>query len=171
VGSLSDKLRDRQHLLVALLSAWLILTSPWISMLRRIPAGAGWLDYAHVALGFVTLPLAVAYAIACSRGGGWRLYFPFLAGEMGAVGRDLGGLLRGRIPATEGGGLFALVEGLLLLALLVTAATGAAWFAAQGTGDALAWREWHLHAARGLAGLILLHVVTVSLHLLDFVRN
>jgi cytochrome b561 len=171
MGALLERLRDRQHLLVALLSAWLIFTSPWISMLRRIPDGAGFLDYSHVVLGFVALLLAFSYAVTCSLGGRWRLYFPFIAGGLGAVGRDLAGLLRGRIPAAEGGGLFALIEGLLLLALLAAAVTGAAWFWAQGTTEALAWRQWHLYAARGLAGLILLHVVTVSLHLLDFVRD
>jgi hypothetical protein len=171
MGGLVARLSARQHLFVALLSAWLILTSPWISMLRRMPAGAAWLDYAHVGLGLLALPISITYAVTCCRGGGWRLYFPLLAGQMGAVVRDLGGLARGRIPSAEGGGLFALIEGLLLLALLVTAATGAAWFALQGTTEALAWRQWHLYAARGLAGLVLLHVVTVSLHLVDLARE
>lgn len=166
-----DKLRDRQHLLVALLCAWLILTSPWISMLRRIPASASWLDWAHVGLGFIAAVLAVGYTATCSLGGRWRLYFPFLGGGMAAVARDLGGLARGRIPSAEGGGLFALIEGLLLVALVATAVTGAAWFFQQGADTVLAWRQWHLYAARGLAGLIVLHVVTVSLHLVDLIRD
>lgn len=167
----SDTLRDRQHLLVVLLCAWLFLTSPWVSMLRRIPAGAGWPDYAHVALGLLALAVAATYTLTCCRGGRWRVYFPFLAGGMGSVGRDLAGLLRGRIPAAEGGGLFALLEGLALLALLGTAATGAAWFALQGTGEALAWRQWHLYAARGLGGLVVAHAISVSLHLVELVRD
>ena len=171
MGSRQDKLRDRQHLLVALLCGWLILTSPWISMLRRIPASAGWLDWAHVGLGLVAALLAITYAATCSLGGRWRLYFPLLGDGLAAVARDLGGLLRGRIPSAEGGGLFALVEGLLLIALLATAATGAAWFFLQGTDTVLAWRQWHLYAARGLAGLIVLHIVTVSLHLVDLIRD
>jgi cytochrome b561 len=171
MGPRLERLADRQHLLVALLSSWLILTSPWIAMLRRIPTGAGWLDYAHVVLGFLTLLLAVTYAYSCTRAGRWRLYFPFAPRQLGSVGRDLVGLLRGRVPAAEGGGLFGFIEGLLLLALLATAATGAAWFFTQGAGEALAWRSYHLVAARGLIGLLLLHVVTVSLHLLDFVRD
>jgi cytochrome b561 len=171
VAGRPDKLRDRQHLLVALLCGWLILTSPWISMLRRIPSSAGWLDWAHVGAGFAAALLAVTYTATCSLGGRWRLYFPLLGGGPGAVARDLGGLLRGRIPSAEGGGLFALIEGLLLVALVATAATGAAWFLLQGTDSVLAWRQWHLYAARGLAGLIVLHVVTVSLHLLEFIRD
>lgn len=171
MGGLIARLSARQHLLVALLSAWLVLTSPWISMLRRIPAGAGWLDYAHVGLGGLTLLLATTYTAACCRSWGWRLHFPFLSGQMGAVGRDLGGCVRGRIPSAEGGGLFTFLEGLLLLALLATAATGAGWLALQGTSEALAWRQWHLYAARSLVGLILLHVVSVSLHLVDLARD
>lgn len=166
-----EQLGDRQHLLLSLLSLWLILTSPWIAMLRRIPAGAGWLDYAHVALGFLTLLLAVTYTYSCARAGRWRLYFPVAPRLLGSVGRDLAGLLRGRVPAAEGGGLSGFIEGLLLLALLATAASGAAWFCAQGSGEALAWRSFHGVAARGLIVLLVLHVIGVSLHLLDFVRD
>jgi cytochrome b561 len=166
-----QRLSDRQHGAVALLSLWLVLTSPWIAMARRIPTGAGWLDYAHVSVGLATLLLAVAYTWSCTRAGRWRLYFPLTPAQLGNVGRDLGGLLRGRVPGAEGGGLFGFIEGLLLVALLLTAATGAAWFLAQGSAEALGWREVHLLSARGFIGLLVLHVVTVSLHLLDFVRD
>lgn len=165
----TGRLGDRLHAMVAALSLWLILTSPWITLLRRIPSGAGWLDYAHVVLGFVAALLAIAYTWSCLRDGRWRLYFPWVAPQIRTVGSDLAGLLRGRVPAAEGGGLFGLIEGLLLLALLATAATGAAWFMAQGTDAAVSWRGQHILAARGLIGLLVLHVVTVSLHLLDFV--
>ena len=166
-----EKLAARQHLAVALLCTWLIATSPWIAMLRRVPRDAGFLDYSHVVLGFVALAFAISYTITCVRGGRWRLYFPWLAGQFGGVGRDLGGLLRGRIPAAEGGGLFGMIEGLLLVLLLATAITGAAWFAMQGSEAALAWRGQHIFAARGLVAFFVLHVVTVSLHLVDFIRE
>jgi cytochrome b561 len=162
---------DRQHLAVAVLSLWLVLTSPWVSMLRRIPSGAGWLDYAHVAIGCVVLLLAVTYTWSCTRDGSWRLYFPYAPAQAGSVGRDLAGLLRGRIPAAEGGGLFGLVEGLLLLLLVATAATGAAWLLTQGSGDSLVWRDYHILAARGLIVLLVLHVLTVATHLLEFLRD
>jgi cytochrome b561 len=35
----------------------------------------------------------------------------------------------------------------------------------------VAWRECHVYAARGFIVLLVLHVATVSLHLLDFVRD
>ena len=50
-------------------------------------------------------------------------------------------------------------------------ATGAAWWAAQGSADALAWRASHAMAAHVLIGFAVAHVVTVSLHLLDLVRD
>ena len=56
-------------------------------------------------------------------------------------------------------------------ALVLTAASGAAWFFTQGSADAITWREFHIYAARSMIGLLVLHVVTVSLHLLDFVRD
>jgi len=106
-----ERLAARQHLAAALLSAWLILTSPWIAMLRAMPRGAGLLDYSHVALGFAALFIAITYTISCTRAGGWRLYFPWAAGQFQSVARDIGGLLRGRIPASESGGLFGAIEG------------------------------------------------------------
>lgn len=166
-----ERRAGRLHLAVALLCAWLIFASPWIGMLRSIPRDASWLDYSHVASGFLALLLAVTYLITCTRAGRWRLYFPWITGRVGTAARDLGGLLRGRIPAAEGNGLFAVLEGMTLLMLLAAAATGAGWFFSQGSSEALAWRGYHVYAARGLGGLIVVHVVTVSLHLLDFVRD
>lgn len=165
-----DALVNRQHAAVVVVVAWLILTSPWIAMLRRVPGGAGFFDYSHLVLGFVALALSITYPLACLRATGWRLYFPWLSGNMGAVGRDLAGLVRGTIPTAEGGGLFAMIEGLLLVALFVTAISGAAWFASRGGDAALAWRSVHIVSARGLAGLVVLHVLAVASHLLDFLR-
>lgn len=162
---------DGQHLAVAALSLWLILTSPWVSMLRRIPTSAGWLDYAHVATGCILLVLAMTYAWSCTRDGRWQLYFPLSPSQIGGVGREFAGLFRGRVPASEGGGLFGLIEGLLLVLLIATAATGLAWLLTQGSGEALAWRGYHIVAARGLIVLLVLHVLTVATHLLDLLRE
>jgi cytochrome b561 len=164
-------LRGRLHLLVTLLAAWLILTSPWVSMLRRLPPEPGWLDRAHVWLGLAALPLALAYLYDCIRVGAWRQNFPWLPGEWGGVAADLKGLVRGRIPPAEGGGLFGAIAGLTLLALVATALTGVAWFWTQGTAAALDWRDRHILAAHVLVTLAVAHIVTVSLHLLDFLRD
>ena len=167
-GTSSESLLNRQHAAVAAVVAWLVLTSPWVAMLRRVPAGAGFLDYAHVVLGFAGLLLAVTYPLSCVRAGGWRIYFPWVAGPLGPVGRDLAGLFRGRIPSAEGGGLYSLIEGLLLIAFAVAALTGAAWFLANGSDAALDWRACHIVAARCLVGLAVLHILAVASHLLDF---
>jgi hypothetical protein len=171
VGARVGRFAAYQHLLLALLSVWLILTSPWVHMYRRIPRNAGFLDYSHIWLGLAALLLAVTFTISCTRLGRWRLYFPWAAGDLGQVGRDLRGLPRREVPTAEGGGLFALVEGLLLLALLATAATGAAWLLAQGSAEAVSWRYFHILAARGMMALLVLHVLSVSLHLLEFIRE
>lgn len=162
-----EALVNRLHAAVVLACGWLIFTSPWVSMLRRVPRGAGWLDYAHVAVGFGGLVLALVYTWACTRDGGWRTYFPWAAGRSRGVLADLAGLSRGRIPSAESGGLFAMIEGLLLVALLAVAVSGAAWFALQGSAEAVAWRGHHLIAARVLIGLIVAHVLAVASHLLD----
>jgi hypothetical protein len=161
----------RQHLLLALLVVWLAVSSPWVHMLRQIPRNAGWLDYAHVGLGVLASVLALTYIVACFRGGGWRIYLPWLSGRMAPAMRELRALPRGELPTAEGGGLFALIEGLLLLATLATGLTGVAWLVLAGTPEAVAWRGYHILAAQGMIALLVLHVITVSLHLLDFIRE
>lgn len=159
--------QSRLHLAAVVLGAWLVCTSPWVSLLRRIPASAGFFDWAHVVVGFGALLVGLLYTGACSRGGCWRLYFPWLAGNVRAAARDVANLLRGRLPSAEGGGLFATIEGLLLLALLVVGLTGAAWFVVQGSTEALACRDAHMVAARVLIGLVVAHVLAVATHLVE----
>ncbi len=168
---LLDRLTNPLHLLIALASAWLIVSSPWIGMYQRMPDEPGAINLSHVVLGMALLPLALVYFAACTLGGRWRLYFPWLGGQASSVVSDLAGLFRGQRPASEGGGLFATIEGLLLLALLAAAGSGAVWFVTQGSDTAVLWRGHHIIAARCFAGLLLLHIVAVSLHLLDLVRD
>jgi hypothetical protein len=171
VRQLLDRLNGPLHLGVALAAAWLIASSPWIGMYHRMPEEPGWVNLAHVVVGFAALAIGVLYTAAVVQGGRWREYFPYLGGGMDAVGRDVAGIFRGRLPTVEGGGLFPMIEGLLLLALLAAGVTGAAWFLVQGTETAVALREAHIVAARACAALVLLHFVGVALHLLDFVRD
>ena len=168
---LLDRLNGPLHVAVALAAAWLILGSPWIGMYDRLPEEPGWTNLAHVTVGFAALPIGLVYAAAVVQGGRWREYFPYLGGDLGAVGRDLAGIVRGRVPTVEGGGLLPMIEGLLLLAFLLAGLTGAAWFFAQATETAVALREAHIVAARACAAIVLLHLAAVALHLLDFVRE
>ena len=135
---------NRLHTALAVLAIWLVATSPWVSMLRQIPSGAGFFDYAHVVLGWLALALGLVYAVALMRGGRWKQYVPGKAA-----------------------GITGVIEGLLLVALVVTGATGAVWFLLQGSSDAVAWRGWHILAARALIGVGLAHVLAVASHLLD----
>lgn len=169
--SLLDRLVNPLHLLIALAATWLLASSPWLGMYHALPEPAGGINVAHVVLGLALLPLGLVYLVACSAGGRWRLYFPWAAGQFDGLASDVGGLFRGQRPGSEGGGLFAAIEGLLLLALLLTAASGAGWFFERGTEAAVAWRGWHIGAAHAFAVLMGLHVLAVSLHVLDLVRD
>lgn len=169
--ALLERLAGTLHVLLALGSVWLLASSPWLHMYSRLPRAAAWADLAHVGVGVVVALLLPLYLLHCGQGPRWRLYFPWLAGSMGAVRRDLSGLLRGRLPAVEGGGLFAMLEGLLLLALLATGLTGLGWLAVQGSPVAMDWADVHTLCARVFAGLLLLHVLAVGSHLIDLVRD
>ena len=162
---------NRLHLVVALLALWLVFTSPWVSMLRRVPGSAGFFDYAHMILGVLALLVGTLYGIVVVQGGRWKLYFPLAAGNAAAVGRDLAGLLRGKVPAAEGGGLFGAIEGLLLMALVTAGMSGVVWFLLQGSEAALTWRVLHIVCARIMIAAGVLHVLAVASHLLDFVRD
>ncbi len=165
---LLDRSADGQHLLVLLTALWLVLTSPWIALRSGIPESAGFLDWAHIALGLALVPLSLAYFATNTMGGRWREYFPWLAGDFTGVRKDLAGIPKARLPQPGGGGLFSVIEGIALILLLATALTGALWFLFEGSRAALAWRDWHVVAADGFVVVLAVHVVAASLHLLEF---
>jgi cytochrome b561 len=159
------------HPLLAVLAVWLIATSPWVSMFRRFPADPGFFDYAHIVAGALALLTAIAYAVNVSQGGRWKWFFPWAAGETGAMARDLTGAVQGRVPPADGPGLYGAIKGWLLLALLATALTGAAWFVAQGSSAAIMFRDWHTAAVRVLVIVLLVHVAAVASHLIELLRD
>lgn len=166
-----DRLASPLHGLIAFVCSWLVLSSPWVGLYERLPQNAGFFNLSHVVLGAAMLPLGLVYLAACVTGGRWRLYFPWLAGRLEGIGRDLAGLVRGERPGSEGGALFATIEGLLLLALLAAAISGLLWFATSDLDAAATWRGRHGVMAQVFTGFLVLHVVAVSLHLLDLVRD
>jgi hypothetical protein len=166
-----DPLRGPLHAALALTALWLIGSSPWLTMFTALPEPAGAFNLAHLILGLAVLPLVLLFLAACTLGGGWRLYFPWVAGDFAQTGRDLAGLVRGERPLSEGGGLFAALEGLLLLAVLAAAATGAAWWLAQGGDAAVSLWQWHKLAARACTALLGLHITAAALHWVDLIRN
>jgi hypothetical protein len=169
--TLLERLSGLLHALLAPACIALLATSPWLGMYHALPESPGWLNLSHVIVGLATLPLALVYLVACTQHGLWRTYFPWLAGQVGGMRRDLAGLARGQRPMSEGGGLFAALEGLLLVALLAVSATGAAWFILQGGDAAVAVRSVHATCAHVFGWLLGAHVLAVSLHLVDLVRG
>lgn len=159
------------HAALALATVGAFAVSPWLKMAQRLPRDPGWANAAHVALGSTALVLALSYLLYCTAGGRWRLHYGWTAGRFEALTRDLSGLARGRLPAVEGGGLWAAVEGLLLLAMLTAAASGTGWLLVQGSDAALDWSYWHGRLAWAAGVMLVLHVAGVALHLLDFVRD
>jgi hypothetical protein len=142
-----------------------------VGLRRVIPDEPGFWNWNHMLLGLLLLPVALVYLSGNLVQGRWRDYFPWLVGNFAGPGRDLAGLLRGRLPAAGGAGLFSTLQGLLLLALLAAALTGLGWFLSEGSRAALAWRDWHALSANLFGGLFLLHVLAASVHLLDFLRD
>lgn len=122
-------------------------------------------------VGLLALLLGLAYAGGCLRGGRARVLYGWALGEFRPLARDLAGLVRGRLPSAEGPGLYAAIEGLLLLALVLAGVTGAGWLVVEGTAAALPWRAAHTVAADAVLWLLVAHVATVALHLLEFVRR
>ncbi|ACA85089.1 cytochrome b/b6 domain-containing protein [Shewanella woodyi] len=171
VRHIITRLSAYQHLLLILLSLYLILTSGWLMMGRSLRASASLWDMTHVYLGLFATLIACLFLISNSTGGKWRQYFPWLIGDAGQLLRDLKGLLKGKLPTSGGRGLFSWVEGIGMLLLVAVGITGTMWFIMQGSSDALVWRSYHILLAKGFIGFILVHILFACLHLLDFVRN
>lgn len=159
------------HAVLAVLATALVLGSPWLAMVSLLKTQAAWPDLLHVGAGWAAAALLLPYALHTVQRGRWRLYFPWLAGHGRALRQDLQGLLRGRLPGSEGGGLFATLQGALLVALLAAAGTGLGWWFTQGTAAALDWHSHHTLAARVAAVLLGLHLLTGAAHLVEFVRD
>lgn len=160
-----------QHGLLIVLLAWLVATSPWVHLYNRIPPSPTVWVWSHLVLGVLVLVLSLSFTLTCLAGGRLRHYFPWAVGRFRPLLSDLAGLLRLRIPGNEGGGLFSIIKGLLLLALLATAITGALWLWTAGTRDAVAWRGWHLDSVRVLVVFLVLHILATVAHIIDFMRQ
>jgi cytochrome b561 len=169
--SRADALVRRVHSLALASAVVLYATSPWIAMLRRLPRTPSAFDWAHVAAGIVAVVAAAGLVVVAFRAGRWRLYFPWLSGRTHSVLADLAGLLRGRLPASEGGGLTSALQGFTVAAFALTAASGAAWLLTNGGDSALAWRSVHVVSADVLGVLIVVHAVTALLHVIQMARG
>ncbi len=160
-----------QHLILLLLTAFLIMTSGWVVLGRSLRANASIWDLCHVYLGLVSSVFAISFFITNLAKGKWRQYYPWLILDFSQIKQDLVGLPKGEIPVAGGKGIFSLVEGLGMLLLLGVSITGVLWFVFQGEPVALEWRSYHQLFAKGFIIFILIHIVFACLHLLDFIRD
>lgn len=168
---LINKTIEYQHLLLILLSLFLILTSSWIVMGRSIRVNPSVWDYLHVYLGMVVAGLSLPMLLANVVKGKWRQFFPWLMGDFTQLSSDVCGLKRGKIPAAGGRGLFSVIEGVGLILLLLVSFTGVMWFVTQGSSEALNWRSYHQSCAHGFIGFMLVHCICAAAHLIDLIRN
>lgn len=121
----------RQHLMIIVSVAYLILTSGWILIGRSLRNNASLWDLSHVYLGLFAAVLAVSFLITTCLKGKWRQYFPWLVADFSQLKNDLQGLTKGKLPIAGGRGLFSIVEGLGLLIFLAVGLTGVLWFVTQ----------------------------------------
>lgn len=160
-----------QHGLLILVIAWLVATSPWVFLYNRVPPEPTFWVWSHLILGVLVLGLTLSFTLTCLAQGRFRHYFPWLIGRFKPLLSDLVGLFRLRMPANEGGGLFGVIKGLLLLSLLAVAISGALWWWTAGTRDALIWRGWHLDAVKLMLVFLVLHIVATVAHIVHFMRQ
>lgn len=64
-----------------------------------------------------------------------------------------------------------MIKGLLLLSLLAVAITGAMCLWTAGTGEAVAWRVWHIETFKVLAVFLGLHVLATIADRVQFIRQ
>lgn len=169
--ALIKRLSELQHVMLLLLTSYLIITSAWVMLGRSLRDNASFWDITHVYLGLATAILSISFFIRNVTHGKWRQYFAWLILDVSQINQDIVGLASKRIPVAGGKGLFSLVEGLGMLLLLATSITGVFWFINQGDASALTWRSYHQLFAKGFIGFILVHLVFACLHLLDFIRD
>ncbi len=160
-----------QHGLLILLVVWLLATSPWVHLYNRIPASPTLWVWGHLILGVLALLVSVSFSLSCLVQGRLRQYFPWAFGQVRPLLGDLAGLFRLRIPGNEGGGLFSVIKGFLLISLLAVALTGLMWLWTAGSRDAVAWRGWHLDSVRVMGVFLALHVLATVAHLVQFIRQ
>lgn len=171
LAKLTNTLVEYQHVLIIILSAFLISTSGWIMMGRSLRASASIWDYLHVYLGLMAAGLSISMLVSNCIKGKWRQFFPWLVLDFSHLIKDISGLCKGKLPAAGGRGLFSIIEGIGILLLVGVGFTGVLWYCLQGSSDALFWRSNHIVFAQGFMGFILIHIICAGLHLLDFIRN
>ena len=171
VTQIFDFVLARLHLWIVLSVGLLVCTSPWIFIGRSLRANASIWDYLHVYLGLIAAALGILFLLRNSIQGKWHQYFAWLVGDWGQLIQDIKGLFKGKLPVAGGKGLFSTVEGIGMLLLVATGVTGALWFFYQGTPLAMTWRSYHQVCADVFIGFLVVHLVLVASHIIEFIRQ
>lgn len=166
-----DKICKKLHLGLIFFTMFLVISSPWLFMARKLMPSSSWVNVSHVYLGLVTAILSVLFLLLHSINGRWRQFFCWLDGDISQLKADLFGLFKGRLPVAGGKGLFTTIEGLGLLALVTTGITGSLWFFYQGTADAMFWRQVHINCAYAFIGYLCVHILCAISHIWTFIKN
>lgn len=159
------------HKVLILACSYLIFTSPWVFMARKLMPKTTWWNTAHVYLGLFTALLSLFFIISNLSHGKWKLFFPWLCADIKPLLTDIFNIFKGRMPMSGGCGLFSCIEGLGLIALFGTGLTGTFWFFTQGTADALFWRGIHINFAMGFIVYFIIHIICALSHLIEFLKN
>lgn len=143
-----DYLREQQtpvvrylHLLVLLLVIGQIIDSNFIEITKSGEIGTGpgelYATWLHIGNGLVLAVLGPIFIVVVWRRHGWRYFFPWLAGDLEPLKRDIAVLKSLQLPGPRDGGLAAIVQGLGLGALILVLISGVTWFIAWNLG--LSW--------------------------------
>lgn len=115
------------------------------------------IDWYHMLAGLGTLCVALFMTIYSFSQRGVQRYFPYIWGNTELIVQDLRMSLRGELPAPRAGGLATTVQGLGFGALLLTAVSGAAWFALWRLGASAASTEIALSIHKTVVTLLALY--------------
>lgn len=82
----------------------------------------------HIFTGLLIIPLALIFLTATFKEHGFKYYFPYLAGDLSQLKKDIEQLKRFELPEPGAYGIAAIVQGLGLGALLLVLISGSTWF-------------------------------------------
>ncbi len=84
--------------------------------------------WGHFFIGLFLLTLSLLFIILQLNKHSFSYFYPYLFGDISQLKSDVNSLKQLQIPETQAKGLAAIIKGLGLGALFLTAASGAAWF-------------------------------------------
>ncbi|WP_144210784.1 cytochrome b/b6 domain-containing protein [Shewanella donghaensis] len=162
---------EKLHVIVITLSVFLVVTSPWIIIGRRLRSNASIWDNLHVYVGLIAAVFGLLFLIKNVLNSHWRQFFPWLSLDFSQCVDEIKQLKHGKLPSSGGKGIFSVVEGIGLVLMALVSITGIVWFMTQGSSDALVWRKYHILFAQGFVGFLAIHIVFAMFHIIDMVRN